>query len=369
MGNKCSICQHINKLDMEKQYLQGIPMSSISKKYGVQYNALLNHCHEHISRRLATNFNKQQLQQSFDLIGEIDSIISNVKDIFKRNYEKGKDETALRAISEHRNTLELLAKISAYLHESDKGGREQQEFEQEQSRQKEYRLSLAVFSRAELKMYCQLVEKRMNQTTELIIPDSPGDCHAAEQDKLEIIYDLLSNKTSPTLAKFEIVHDIETDKFFRLPLRRTKDGEAYPRDRTGECPGDYDPVTDAERKAAGIKRTRAKPIPDVQDDEESSFKAAPVSRNKKKQPFIRTKEPAGKKNSNQDTIKPLPSHTIPGSEGMTIPDRSVSERDRRRTRYDFSPGRPIEEQGGGASILFSHPEPDADPFEREYLDE
>lgn len=118
MTMTCTICNHPNRLSVDKDIVAGLSLTNIAKKYDVPYGSLYGHSQNHISRQLAKAWADKDMTESLDLLGRIDQIISRAEKIFRRNYDTGKDLIALKALTETRSTIELLAKISYSLHQA-----------------------------------------------------------------------------------------------------------------------------------------------------------------------------------------------------------------------------------------------------------
>jgi len=114
----CSICNHPDRLKIDREIVQGKSHTNISREYGVNSQAVRHHAENHLSHQLAAAWEKKEMAESFDMLGRIETILSRTEKIFKRNYDKEKDALALKALSESRATLDLLAKISYALHQA-----------------------------------------------------------------------------------------------------------------------------------------------------------------------------------------------------------------------------------------------------------
>ena len=118
MSQVCSICNNPKRLELDRLLVEGRSLASIGHQYQVSPDSLRIHRERHLSRQLVQAYEKQELSKSMDLLTRIEDILSKAQNIFDRNYLAKKDDLALRALSEQRNTIELLAKIAAFLHES-----------------------------------------------------------------------------------------------------------------------------------------------------------------------------------------------------------------------------------------------------------
>jgi hypothetical protein len=119
---------------------------------------------------------QKELAENFDLLGEIDSIITKTKDIFQRNYDKGNDPVALLAVREQRCTLELLCRISVHLHEMKLLENEDNEEQNRSQENAEFDESIKILNNAELEIFFQLTQKILEQDSGMVvIPDEPSE--------------------------------------------------------------------------------------------------------------------------------------------------------------------------------------------------
>ena len=114
----CKICSDSNRLAVDREIVAGGNLSKIAKEYNVPYGSLYNHAQEHLSRQLVGAYEKKSLVESMDLLAMIEGILEKAGQIFDRNFEKKRDALALKALSEQRSTIELLAKIASFLHQA-----------------------------------------------------------------------------------------------------------------------------------------------------------------------------------------------------------------------------------------------------------
>lgn len=174
MSNVCQICSHPQRLEIDREVVNGVALSFLSREYGLNLQSLYNHKKSHISRQLVTSIQNSNLLESFNLLNRIDSLVKNTEEIFQRNYDAKKDGLALKALDSQRNTFELLSKIAYSLHqakqleaemERDKNGDSEKEAEifiQE---------SLTFLNDAELEMFIKLQDKIINRTKAVVIKD------------------------------------------------------------------------------------------------------------------------------------------------------------------------------------------------------
>ena len=170
---KSLILSHPNRLAMEKEYLQGKSIASIARGFSVSEESLRNHLQNNLSRQLVKAYEQKELTSSMNLLGEIDQIITYTKDIFKRNYDKKKDVTALKALDSQRSTLELLCKISAYMHQTKLLELQNNQANNQKKQNEDFSDRLKILTFPELLMLKKINEKLESQDKRLIIiPES-----------------------------------------------------------------------------------------------------------------------------------------------------------------------------------------------------
>jgi hypothetical protein len=173
MRRRSTILQHPSRLTIERQYLQGRSIASIAREHSVTIDSLKYHFEHNLSRQLVKAFEVKEMTSSMDLLSEIDYLVLHTKNIFKRNYDAGRDLTALKALDSQRSTLELLCKISALMHQTKLLDlQEKQEVEQhEQNDDYSDRLKILTFN--ELEMLLKIQRKLKAQDPKMIIiPDT-----------------------------------------------------------------------------------------------------------------------------------------------------------------------------------------------------
>lgn len=177
MGMKCIICSDSRRLEMDRQIVSSGNIAKIAKTFGVSYSSLYAHSLSHVTRQLATALEKRETEESFNLLGRIDTIIQRAESIFHRNYEKGADVTALKALDSQRSTIELLAKISYSLHQAKLAELEmmnQNSDGDHEEKEQEFQESLSILTIPELELMEKLQRKIQTQDPNIIvIPEKP----------------------------------------------------------------------------------------------------------------------------------------------------------------------------------------------------
>jgi hypothetical protein len=114
----CKICNHPRRLEIDREIVQGKSRAHIARQFGVSGDSVGHHREHHLSRQLTQAWTKKEGLDAVNLMAEIEEIIGKAKDIFNRNYEAGRDLTALKALAEQRGVLDLLLKVATLFHEA-----------------------------------------------------------------------------------------------------------------------------------------------------------------------------------------------------------------------------------------------------------
>ena len=307
MGQKCPICSSINKLDIEKQYLQGISIAKLAKDYNVSYHSLYEHCKSHISRQLLQSWKKKDAMQSLNLMDEFGTLIQGVKQMIE-DFKSGKKHgLTLKAIDTLIRLYGVMCQFASVFYQSqaDDQVNNREVIEQEIEEQQTAEIHEHLKNLNEIEYY---IYKHLNMS--MLSPGGytfiPKDCTPAE------LFEIIKG-CFPDDCKF-------TDE--KLP-----DGK---------------PV---------FKRTKFKKDIDTHSEPDSSLGNVTASQNSDKEQEKETKA------MRPGVIEPT---IIPGGGRRTKLDRHLLSR-----RIEH--GRKVDDnRGGGVSIPFSRQEPDASPFDREY---
>lgn len=174
--NPCSICTHPKRLSIDQEIVSGRSLRSIAAMFNVSYDSLYRHAKDHLTRQLTKAWEIKSMNEDNKLLQKIDSIIERAEDIFQRNYEAGKDLTALKSLTEIRGTIELLSKISYQSLQSQLAQVElerQRKLDEQGSDGWNYMESLSILTDAELNLFGQLLRKLKTGNKNKIIRKTP----------------------------------------------------------------------------------------------------------------------------------------------------------------------------------------------------
>jgi len=168
MPRVCIICNHPNRLDIDRLLVQGHGYQKIANIYGVSWQSVRNHAQGHLSRQLVQAYEKKSEAWAMDLLDHLRDIVNKAEAIFQRNYDKNtttSDIVALNALREQRGTFELLAKIVAYS--------QTKAMEQQVQERQAKEIDLSDFSKDELLVLYKLGLKQGDDDELDILPETP----------------------------------------------------------------------------------------------------------------------------------------------------------------------------------------------------
>ncbi len=120
MGQKCTVCSHEKRKDIEKLIVSGQSNRNIGKRYNLGHVSVRNHKMHHLSRQLLKNEETRNLLHGRNLLENIQTLISKTENILDDVENKKLPFVKLSAIRELRMTYEFLLKFSAYMWEAQK---------------------------------------------------------------------------------------------------------------------------------------------------------------------------------------------------------------------------------------------------------
>jgi hypothetical protein len=172
---------------VDRELVKGASLARVSRVFNLSYNSLWLHKQNHIHRQLAKSYEMAQVKSDIDLLGTIDDILKKSQVIFDRNFEAGKDLTALKALDGTRATIQLLSQISAQLHQAKQLelDREAQEAEEVDKKENGLKAQLAILTTEELCLLERLHNKIKHQNKDQIIVDGRVTPHWLNPDKYE----------------------------------------------------------------------------------------------------------------------------------------------------------------------------------------
>lgn len=111
MPQRCRVCAHPNKQEIEKQIVQGIAHTRIGKRYGVSHDSIGYHAEHHLSETLAMAHSEQQKNHALDLFQGITDTYQKAERILQNAISDKNPRLALEAMREMRSITETMAKL------------------------------------------------------------------------------------------------------------------------------------------------------------------------------------------------------------------------------------------------------------------
>ena len=117
MSVRCSVCKHSNRAEIDQLLVAGESLRSVADRFGLHYSSLSRH-KRHISQQIGKVRALQEfseLQQGKSILQQIEDLHTRALDLLVKAENAGDIRTAIQAIRESRNCLELLGKATGQL--------------------------------------------------------------------------------------------------------------------------------------------------------------------------------------------------------------------------------------------------------------
>lgn len=166
MPRKCSVCEHNEVKEINRMLIAGRAVTEVARHFDMPYDAVWNHKRKHISENERLKIRKEQEINLVDYLQELRENLKQSKSIFEDAKRKKHYSTALKALSEIRRALELIADIQ----ENDLS-QEQPEGSgiSEEQRQTYY----SRLNEVETKLLDKITDSMLNEKNEPAIPNNP----------------------------------------------------------------------------------------------------------------------------------------------------------------------------------------------------
>ena len=110
MAQKCTVCKHKKREEIDKAILSGTTLRELAKKYFVSPAALHRH-KKHIAMNLIQAETVQEVIRADNLLDEVGRLLQKANHLLRQAEEAGDLRTALSGVREVRATMELMAKM------------------------------------------------------------------------------------------------------------------------------------------------------------------------------------------------------------------------------------------------------------------
>lgn len=170
MAQACIICNHSSRLEIDRALVAGKSLAGINREFGVSMNSLANHRDRHLSRQMIQAWEKKELMEGMNILGELEGLITRTKRILDEAERTKKYNTALSAIREARGSYELMSKIVYSMHQAKITELELERTKEQAGQQNdeaEVAEGLKILTMDELKVFNKLIQKVHTQNSSM----------------------------------------------------------------------------------------------------------------------------------------------------------------------------------------------------------
>lgn len=111
MANRCTVCNHPDRLEIDKLVIGGVPYRDISGRFQVSKSALERHASGHIAAAISRARDLRDWLNADQLVGELRVLREVVLGILEEARADGDHATALQAIGRLEKQAELVARL------------------------------------------------------------------------------------------------------------------------------------------------------------------------------------------------------------------------------------------------------------------
>jgi transposase-like protein len=108
---KCTVCSNSERESIDLALVEGGSLRDIAGRFGVSRSALSRHKAEHIPATLAMAAKAEETAHADDLLADVRMLKQRALGILEKAEKAGDLRTALAAIRETRNVLELMGQL------------------------------------------------------------------------------------------------------------------------------------------------------------------------------------------------------------------------------------------------------------------
>ena len=117
MPRRCTICDHSDLGQINKNLVDGLPLRTIADRWAVSKTALIRHKTKHLPASLVAAKEAKEVASADTLLANVCKLQRRAERILRKAERAGDHRTALAAIREVRSTIELLARLLGELRE------------------------------------------------------------------------------------------------------------------------------------------------------------------------------------------------------------------------------------------------------------
>lgn len=155
MPQRCTVCSHAKTKEIEELIIQGKPNTTIADKYDLDHQAIRRHGKNHLPEKLVKATKEKGKEHAKDMLDTIQDLLDTSQTILDEAIADDQKTTALQAIRESRNTVQLMAQIAAKLQELRQEAKDKKEGYANHYAQK----GLKTLTDKELEVFTQLLGK------------------------------------------------------------------------------------------------------------------------------------------------------------------------------------------------------------------
>jgi hypothetical protein len=204
MGSTCLTCSHPKRLEIDRRLVQGHGYAALGREFNLPMMSIRYHAQNHLSRQIAVTYARREVMESAELMQKLHEMIQNGQEIFNRNFENGRDATALKAIDSMRLVWELICKIYAHVAEvrrlEQEAERASIESRIEEENAEFLQEAMQRLNYAELEMLQKLLAKANGEIDEVIIRDQGSPFVNIKPDFENAEFDR-ENQTKPKMRR------------------------------------------------------------------------------------------------------------------------------------------------------------------------
>jgi hypothetical protein len=110
MDQRCTVCNHAARDDIDQALIQGLPLRPLGAQYGVSSSALSRHL-KHLRQALANRDQREYLAHQAALMDELDLLKSRLDRLFRKSEDLHSFHISLGCLQESLRLLALQEKI------------------------------------------------------------------------------------------------------------------------------------------------------------------------------------------------------------------------------------------------------------------
>jgi hypothetical protein len=115
VGRSCSVCPHPQAEAIDKALVSGVPIRALARQYELSRDALARHKDKHLSAGLVRVAQERQERQAESLLGQIEEVIADVREVVRSAKASGSSGLILQAADRLERLLRLVGQVTGEL--------------------------------------------------------------------------------------------------------------------------------------------------------------------------------------------------------------------------------------------------------------